>query len=162
MTPFDLPVPTTVLRSEASIRPQKRQRVEGKCYMLQFKSLSAGSTILQHVESPIEPESDLASSAGVDGSSSAAGGGRKSTTTSPQSTSVMPMTTTGVAGGGSTTTPVRKRAPTACDSCRSRKTKCDNVKPACGSCVRTGIECYYSGLEEKELSLYVDARTPTE
>ncbi|KAH0610253.1 uncharacterized protein H6S33_011780 [Morchella sextelata] len=119
MTPFDLPVPTTVLRSEASIRPQKRQRVE----------------------------------AAVDGSSSAAGGGRKSTTTSPQSTSAM-TTAAGVAGGGSTTTPVRKRAPTACDSCRSRKTKCDNVKPACGSCVRTGIECYYSGLEEKELSLY--------
>lgn len=77
------------------------------------------------------------------------GDGRTSAGTSPQGSGV------GVASAPTTTPTARKRAPTACDNCRSRKTKCDNGKPACGSCVRTGIECCYSGSEEKELSLYV-------
>lgn len=37
----------------------------------------------------------------------------------------------------------RKRAVQACCTCRKRRTKCDNEKPACGSCVGLGIECFY-------------------
>ena len=38
----------------------------------------------------------------------------------------------------------RKRALTACDSCRMKKTKCDNVRPKCGSCTRNGVHaCQY-------------------
>ncbi|KAF4342399.1 vegetative cell wall gp1 [Fusarium beomiforme] len=39
----------------------------------------------------------------------------------------------------------RKRAVTACQSCRLRKTKCDNVRPACGFCSRNGAQCVYPG-----------------
>lgn len=35
----------------------------------------------------------------------------------------------------------RKRAVTACQVCRSRRTKCDNKKPKCTFCERTGAEC---------------------
>lgn len=37
----------------------------------------------------------------------------------------------------------RKRAVTACQVCRSRRTKCDNQRPACGFCARTGAVCNY-------------------
>jgi len=38
----------------------------------------------------------------------------------------------------------RKRAVTACDTCRIKKVKCDNVRPRCGSCMRNGItNCHY-------------------
>ncbi|KAF4449338.1 vegetative cell wall gp1 [Fusarium albosuccineum] len=37
----------------------------------------------------------------------------------------------------------RKRAVTACQSCRLRKTKCDNVRPACGFCSSNGAQCIY-------------------
>lgn len=38
----------------------------------------------------------------------------------------------------------RRRAPTACDTCRTKKIKCDNVRPRCGSCVKNGIvDCHY-------------------
>ncbi|RPA96072.1 hypothetical protein L873DRAFT_1262245 [Choiromyces venosus 120613-1] len=49
--------------------------------------------------------------------------------------------------------PTRKRAPTACDSYCTRKTKSDNSRPACGNCAKSGMECFYSGSEEKELGL---------
>ncbi|KAF4437259.1 heterokaryon incompatibility [Fusarium acutatum] len=39
----------------------------------------------------------------------------------------------------------RKRAVTACQSCRQRKTKCDNVRPVCGFCSRSGAQCVYPG-----------------
>ncbi|KAF5622962.1 heterokaryon incompatibility protein [Fusarium sp. NRRL 52700] len=39
----------------------------------------------------------------------------------------------------------RKRAVTACQSCRLRKTKCDNVRPTCGFCSRSGAQCVYPG-----------------
>ncbi|KAF5966216.1 oleate-activated transcription factor 1 [Fusarium bulbicola] len=39
----------------------------------------------------------------------------------------------------------RKRAVTACQSCRLRKTKCDNVRPVCGFCSRSGAQCVYPG-----------------
>lgn len=39
----------------------------------------------------------------------------------------------------------RKRAVAACQLCRTRKTKCDNERPTCGSCVNAGVECLYQG-----------------
>lgn len=37
----------------------------------------------------------------------------------------------------------RKRSATACDHCRHKKIKCDNVRPKCGACSRNGHECVY-------------------
>ncbi|KAK6203498.1 uncharacterized protein RJT21DRAFT_2826 [Scheffersomyces amazonensis] len=38
----------------------------------------------------------------------------------------------------------RKRALTACDSCRLKKIKCDNIRPRCGSCTKNGnTNCHY-------------------
>jgi len=39
--------------------------------------------------------------------------------------------------------PTRRRALQACEACRSKKSKCDNDRPSCGSCVQHGIECIY-------------------
>lgn len=38
----------------------------------------------------------------------------------------------------------RKRAIRACQKCRVRRTKCDNVRPACTACLDLGAECIYS------------------
>lgn len=38
---------------------------------------------------------------------------------------------------------VRVRAIRACISCRSRKIRCDQVRPTCGSCTRGNISCEY-------------------
>lgn len=32
---------------------------------------------------------------------------------------------------------------TACKSCRSRKVKCDKVRPRCGQCVKHSFECVF-------------------
>ncbi|KAH7384711.1 hypothetical protein BKA64DRAFT_711831 [Cadophora sp. MPI-SDFR-AT-0126] len=37
----------------------------------------------------------------------------------------------------------RKRAVTACDTCRSKKVKCGNERPVCGSCATHGWPCSY-------------------
>ena len=37
----------------------------------------------------------------------------------------------------------RKRAVTACDTCRSKKTKCGNERPRCASCAKNGWPCSY-------------------
>lgn len=37
----------------------------------------------------------------------------------------------------------RKRALIACETCRQRKTKCDNQRPTCGGCVEMQIQCQY-------------------
>lgn len=37
----------------------------------------------------------------------------------------------------------RKRAATACQLCRLRKTKCDNVRPVCGFCLANDGRCTY-------------------
>lgn len=50
----------------------------------------------------------------------------------------------------------RKRANTACQVCRARKTKCDNRKPRCSFCERVGARCVSSS--STDLSTYV---TPT-
>ncbi|KAH8586028.1 vegetative cell wall protein gp1 [Bisporella sp. PMI_857] len=38
----------------------------------------------------------------------------------------------------------RKRATTACEACRSRKTKCDNAKPSCRYCASAKLACTYT------------------
>ncbi|CAM1502766.1 Fc.00g075420.m01.CDS01 [Cosmosporella sp. VM-42] len=41
----------------------------------------------------------------------------------------------------------RKRANTACQVCRARKTKCDNQKPACSYCLSVGATCIQSPVD---------------
>jgi Fungal Zn(2)-Cys(6) binuclear cluster domain len=41
----------------------------------------------------------------------------------------------------------RKRANTACQVCRARRTKCDNKKPACSFCERVGAKCISSSVD---------------
>lgn len=55
-------------------------------------------------------------------------------------------TTTESAGG--TAYARRKRAVTACEFCRLRKTKCDNARPVCGFCRRQRATCVYGDEEE--------------
>ncbi len=38
----------------------------------------------------------------------------------------------------------RRRAIQACQKCRARRTKCNNVRPTCSSCEDLGVECNYS------------------
>lgn len=40
------------------------------------------------------------------------------------------------------------RGPTACEVCRNRKTKCDNLRPTCSYCARVGATCSYLNDEE--------------
>ncbi|EGV66087.1 hypothetical protein CANTEDRAFT_102265 [Yamadazyma tenuis ATCC 10573] len=50
---------------------------------------------------------------------------------------------------------VRRRALTACNTCRIKKVKCDNIRPRCGSCVKNGVDnCEYSHEDQfKDVSL---------
>lgn len=41
----------------------------------------------------------------------------------------------------------RKRANTACQVCRARKTKCDNRKPSCSYCLSVGAKCIQSPVD---------------
>lgn len=34
-------------------------------------------------------------------------------------------------------------AAQACETCRSRKVKCDELRPRCSNCTRLGVECNY-------------------
>lgn len=50
----------------------------------------------------------------------------------------------GMAGGRNSSAYTRKRLLTACDTCRQKKSKCDNVRPRCGACARSGnTNCRY-------------------
>jgi hypothetical protein len=78
--------------------------------------------------------------------SSTEGFGRVSTSLSPATTD------TGIAVNGSKkrkvsdpTAPrsVPHRRKTACQSCRTRKVKCDNRRPCCAFCLSSGVECVY-------------------
>jgi hypothetical protein len=51
----------------------------------------------------------------------------------------------------------RKRAIQACQKCRARRTKCNNVRPACSSCLDLGVECNYA---ESDPSRYVTSLSP--
>lgn len=44
----------------------------------------------------------------------------------------------------------RKRTAVACQFCRVRKTKCDNVRPQCGYCVRQKAKCVYGDMDAEE------------
>lgn len=49
-------------------------------------------------------------------------------------------------GGGDDDNPRRKRAALAaqaCETCRSRKTRCDEQRPKCSLCTRLDVECVY-------------------
>jgi hypothetical protein len=41
----------------------------------------------------------------------------------------------------------RKRAVTACQVCRARRTKCDNKKPSCSFCEKVGAKCITSSVD---------------
>ncbi|KAF4183259.1 hypothetical protein CNMCM7927_009291 [Aspergillus lentulus] len=41
----------------------------------------------------------------------------------------------------------RKRAITACQVCRARRTKCDNRKPSCSFCLKVGARCVQSAVD---------------
>jgi hypothetical protein len=45
---------------------------------------------------------------------------------------------------------VRTRGVTACQICRSRKTKCDNRRPTCGYCSKIGGTCIYLDAEVQQ------------
>lgn len=47
----------------------------------------------------------------------------------------------------------RQRIPASCSVCRKRKSKCDRIKPICGSCKKKSIAhlCYYES-DKVELS----------
>lgn len=49
----------------------------------------------------------------------------------------------------------RKRAIQACQKCRVRRTKCNNERPSCSSCLAIGAECTYT---EGDHSRYVFGR----
>lgn len=46
----------------------------------------------------------------------------------------------------------RTRASISCDSCRTRKIRCDCGYPACARCIETGSECIYTALPRKSIS----------
>lgn len=41
----------------------------------------------------------------------------------------------------------RKRAVAACQTCRSRRTKCDNKRPSCSFCDKVGAQCIYATVD---------------
>ncbi|EEY23480.1 C6 zinc finger domain-containing protein [Verticillium alfalfae VaMs.102] len=41
----------------------------------------------------------------------------------------------------------RKRAVKACQVCRARRTKCDNLKPSCSFCLKVGAKCIQSPVD---------------
>ena len=51
----------------------------------------------------------------------------------------------GVTGENGKSFPTRRRALQACEACRAKKSKCDNERPSCGSCIQHGVECVYKG-----------------
>lgn len=57
----------------------------------------------------------------------------------------------------------RKRSATACQLCRSRKTKCDNNRPICSKCHELGAECIYQdqAAVEPYVNVYVGTTDAT-
>ncbi|KAI9304853.1 fungal-specific transcription factor domain-containing protein [Cunninghamella echinulata] len=43
----------------------------------------------------------------------------------------------------------RQRVSKACEQCRSKKTKCDGITPACGICTSQNLECTYKAVSKK-------------
>lgn len=46
-----------------------------------------------------------------------------------------------------TATRGRRRSARACEACRTRKTKCDGVRPTCGQCTYHGNRCTYEDVK---------------
>lgn len=44
----------------------------------------------------------------------------------------------------------KKRALTACEVCRARKTKCSNDRPKCRYCTESGSECVYMSQQDDQ------------
>lgn len=51
----------------------------------------------------------------------------------------------------------RNRIPASCSVCRRRKSKCDRIKPICGSCRKKSIAhlCYYEHEDERDIERHV-------
>ncbi|KAL2261950.1 hypothetical protein VTK26DRAFT_2932 [Humicola hyalothermophila] len=68
-------------------------------------------------------------------------------TTAPPTTHSHQPTTSSSSSGLSSGTGLRKErgaiAAQACDTCRSRKQRCDEQRPKCGTCQKFGLECNY-------------------
>src|SRR5947208_1203767 len=43
----------------------------------------------------------------------------------------------------------RKRVSRACDRCRSKKDKCDGLRPSCSTCLASGQTCSYDPTAKK-------------
>ncbi|RFU25809.1 hypothetical protein B7463_g10519, partial [Scytalidium lignicola] len=65
---------------------------------------------------------------------------------SPPDQSTMAPTRKRPAARGTAAYP-RKRAVTACQVCRARRTKCDNKKPTCSFCEKVGATCVSSSVD---------------
>ncbi|GFF56926.1 oleate-activated transcription factor 1 [Aspergillus udagawae] len=66
---------------------------------------------------------------------------------SPQSPNPTPATTSKRPAPRGTAAYPRKRAVTACQVCRARRTKCDNLKPSCSFCLKVGAKCIQSPVD---------------
>ncbi|KAJ5793485.1 hypothetical protein N7457_000084 [Penicillium paradoxum] len=56
---------------------------------------------------------------------------------------------------------VRTRAPTACQTCRLRKTRCDNTRPICSYCAVQGVECNYPETSPPQNQASFDSGNPS-
>ncbi|KAJ5950208.1 uncharacterized protein N7479_008621 [Penicillium vulpinum] len=56
---------------------------------------------------------------------------------------------------------IRTRAPTACQTCRLRKTRCDNTRPTCSYCAVQGVECNYPETSPQQNQLGFDSVNPS-
>ncbi|KAJ5519596.1 Kae1-associated kinase Bud32 [Penicillium fimorum] len=56
---------------------------------------------------------------------------------------------------------IRTRAPTACQTCRLRKTRCDNTRPICSYCAVQGVECNYPETSPQQNQLGFDPVNPS-
>ncbi|OQD61240.1 hypothetical protein PENPOL_c018G03621 [Penicillium polonicum] len=56
---------------------------------------------------------------------------------------------------------IRTRAPTACQTCRLRKTRCDNTRPTCSYCAVQGMECNYPETSPQQNQVGFDPGNPS-
>ncbi|KAF7114223.1 hypothetical protein CNMCM5793_007801 [Aspergillus hiratsukae] len=66
---------------------------------------------------------------------------------SPQNPNPSPSRTSKRPAPRGTAAYPRKRAVTACQVCRARRTKCDNLKPSCSFCLKVGAKCVQSPVD---------------
>ncbi|KAG0153534.1 hypothetical protein PDIDSM_2187 [Penicillium digitatum] len=56
---------------------------------------------------------------------------------------------------------IRTRAPTACQTCRLRKTRCDNTRPTCSYCAVQGVKCNYPETSPQQNQVGFDPGNPS-